>query len=303
MKFKLRQLEAFRAVAETGSMTRAAQKLEVSQPAVSRLLSDFSNSVGFDLFRRRQGILEPTSDSRYLLAEVTRIIDNLEHLEDLRRDLTERTVGHIRIACLPGFATSHLPGVLVKFLEDRPGVTVTLEPDRPERILEWIIGEQYDCGLTGDFSGHPATTSEDLNIRSVCILPEGHFLGEKEVITPKDLSNQRLIHTRRDSWFFQELSRLFGNYNVEINSLVEVRQFTTACIMVKEGLGASVVSALDADAFKSLGILIKPFEPKIYHRLSIIQPASGPSSPVVLDFIDAFRESLEPYIAKHMEFS
>ena len=49
MKFKLRQLEAFRAVAETGSMTRAAQKLEISQPAVSRLLSDFSNSVGFEI--------------------------------------------------------------------------------------------------------------------------------------------------------------------------------------------------------------------------------------------------------------
>ena len=301
MKFKLRQLEAFRAVAETGSMTRAAQKLEISQPAVSRLLSDFSNSVGFDLFRRRQGILEPTSDSRYLLAEVTRIIDNLEHLEDLRRDLTERTVGHIRIACLPGFATSHLPGVLVKFLEDRPGVTVSLEPDRPERILEWIIGQQYDCGLTDAFSGHPATISQDLFIRSVCILPKGHSLADKEVITPPDLASERLIHTRRDSWFFQELYRSFSNSNVEINSLVEVRQFTTACIMVKEGLGASIVSALDADAFKSSGIVIKPFEPKILHRLSIIQPASGPSSPVILDFIDAFRESLEPYISKDVE--
>ena len=301
MKFKLRQLEAFRAVAETGSMTRAAQKLEISQPAVSRLLSDFSNSVGFDLFQRRQGILEPTSDSRYLLAEVTRIIDNLEHLEDLRRDLTERTVGHIRIACLPGFATSHLPGVLVKFLKDRPGVTVSLEPDRPERILEWIIGEQYDCGLTDGFSGHPATISQDLFIRSVCILPEGHSLSEKEFITPSDLGNERLIHTRRDSWFFQELSRAFGSNNMEINSLVEVRQFTTACLMVNDGLGASIVSALDADAFRSSGILIKPFKPRVFHRLSIIQPASGPSSPVVLDFIDAFRESLEPYISKDTE--
>ena len=82
---------------------------------------------------------------------------------------------------------------------------------------------------------------------------------------------------------------------MEINSLVEVRQFTTACMMVKDGLGTSIVSALDADAFLSSGIIIKPFKPRVFHRLSIIQPASGPSSPVVLDFIDAFRESLEPY--------
>ena len=171
MKFKIRQLEAFRAVAETGSMTKAANQLGISQPAVSRLVSDFSNTVGFEVFQRRRGILEPTSDSRYLLAEVRRLIDSLEHLEDLRRDLTERTVGHLRIACLPGFATSHLPSVLVSFLKDRPRVTVSLEPDRPERILEWIIGEQYDCGLTDGFSGHPATISQDVDIKSVCILP------------------------------------------------------------------------------------------------------------------------------------
>ncbi|MDG1154790.1 MAG: LysR family transcriptional regulator, partial [Paracoccaceae bacterium] len=92
MKFKIRQLEAFRAVADTGSVTKAARYLGISQPAVSRLVSDFSKTVGFDLFQRRRGILEPTSDSRYLLSEVRRLIDSLDHLEDLRRDLTERTV-------------------------------------------------------------------------------------------------------------------------------------------------------------------------------------------------------------------
>ncbi len=298
MKFKLRQLEAFRAVSETGSVTKAAERLEVSQPAVSRLLSDFSASVGFELFTRSRGGLEPTSDSRYLLAEVRRILENLDHLEDLRRDLTERKRGHIRIACLPGFATSHLPGVLVRFLNERPGVTISLEPDRPERILEWIIGEQYECGLTDGFLGHPATHSQDLFIRSACILPKGHPLGAKEEISPSDLAGEQMIHTRRDSQFFQHLSRAFTECGEEINSLVEVRQFTTACTMVSEGLGAAVVSAIDAEAFRSTGIIIRPFRPGIFHRLSILQPASGPSSPVVLDFVDAFVESLHPYLAK-----
>lgn len=301
MKFKLRQLEAFREVADTGSVTKAAKRLEVSQPAVSRLLSDFSGSVGFELFTRRRGILEPTPDSRYLLTEVRRILDSLDHLDDLRRDLAERRGGHIRIACLPGFATSHLPGVLVKFLKERPGVTVSLEPDRPERILEWIIGEQYDCGITDGFLGHPATLSQDLYVKSACILPEGHLLAHREVITPRDLAKERLIHARRDSRFYQHLSRSFSESGVEINSLVEVRQFTTACTMVSQGLGASVVSALDAEAFRATGIVIRPFEPRIFHRLSILQPSSGPSSPIVLDFVDTFVESLAPFLASEAE--
>ncbi len=301
MKFQLRQLEAFRAVAETGNMTKAAKRMGVSQPAVSRLLSDFSQSAGIELFTRRRGVLEPTSDSRYLLAEVQRILDGLDHLDDLRRDLIERTGGHVRIACLPGFATSHLPGVLVNFLKERPNVTVTLEPDRPERILEWIIGEQYDCGITDGFLGHPATRSQDLHIKSSCILPAGHPLADQDYITPRDLAQERLIHTRRDSRFYQHLSRAFSENGVEINSLIEVRQFTTACTMVAQGMGASVVSALDAEAFRATGIVIRPFKPKLFHRLSILQPASGPTSPVVLDFVDAFIASLQPYVASAKE--
>lgn len=301
MKFQLRQLEAFQAVAETGSVTKAAKKLGVSQPAVSRLLSDFAKSVGFELFDRHQGLLVPTSESRYLLAEVQRILDGLDHLEDLRRDLTERTAGHIRIACLPGFATSHLPGVLMRFLADRPRVTVTLEPDRPERILEWIIGQQYDCGITDGFGGHPAADSHDLLIKTVCILPEGHALADNEQITPLDLADEKIIHTRRDSRFFEHLSRAFSSYGVEINSWIEVRQFTSACIMVQQGMGASVVSALDAAQYEGSGIIIRPFVPPIHHRLTILRPATGGRTPIVLDFIDSFIESLQPFLA--LEYS
>ena len=73
--------------------------------------------------------------------------------------------------------------------------------------------------------------------------------------------------------------------------------------MVKDGVGASVVSALDAEAFREAGIVIKPYRPAIFHRLSIIQPASGPSSPVVLDFIDTFIESLQPFTANSTAIS
>ena len=240
-------------------------------------------------------MLEPTSDSRYLLAEVSRILDRLDHLDDLRRDITERKTGHIRIACLPGFATSHLPAVLTDFLSDRPGVTVTLEPDRPERILEWIIGEQYDCGITDGFAGHPATDSTDISIRSMAIMPEGHPLTAKQIITPRDIRDEKLIHSRRDSPFFQRLERAFAESGEQIKSWIEVRQFTSACTIVSQGHGVSVVSALDAEQFRNRGLTIRPFSPQIDHRLSILRPITGNASPLVFDFIKAFTDSLAPF--------
>ncbi|WP_291730573.1 LysR substrate-binding domain-containing protein [Leisingera sp. F5] len=297
MKFKLRQLEAFQAVARTGSVTRAAETLGISQPAASRLLSDFSKSVAVELFTRKDGLLIPTSEARYLLSEVGRVFDSLNHLEELNRDLTERTAGHLRIACLPGFATALLPKLLAGFLEHRPGVRLTLEPDRPERILEWIIGEQYDCGITDGFAAHPAVENIDIAIRTVCVLPQDDPLAEQDVITPRDLRDRKIIHTRRDSPFFRRLHKAFSEAGVELNSWIEVRQFSTACIIISQGQGASVVSALDAEQFRGQNIAIVPFAPELPHRLSILRPVSGSRSLLALDFLDAFTDSLAPFRA------
>lgn len=296
MALRLRQLQAFREVSRFGSMTGAAEQLKISQPAVSRLLSSFGDSVGFALFSRADGRLVPTQESRYLLAEVERLLDSLDHIEELTQDLTNRRAGHLRIACLSGFASVHLPQVLARFLSDRPNVTAVLEPDRPERILEWIIQDQYNCGITDGFTAHPAVESQTINIRTVCILPAGHRLAEKNEIMPEDLVNERLIHTRRESQFFQELQSCFNRRGVNMPSWMEARQFSTACLLVSEGSGVSVVSALDAHNYQSENLLVKPFHPTLSHHLSILHPTHTPISMLTIDFIETFIESLAPFV-------
>ncbi|MEE9427370.1 MAG: LysR substrate-binding domain-containing protein [Paracoccaceae bacterium] len=295
MAVRLRQLEAFRAVSQLGSMTRAAKQLEISQPAVSRLLSSFSASIGFKLFERHKGQLIPTQESRFLLREVSRLLDSLDHIDDLTHSLTARKAGHLRIACLPGFATSHMPRVLAGFLKNRPAVTVTLEPDRPERILEWIIGEQYDCGITDGFSDHPAIDSEDVAMRTVCILPKGHPLGAKSEIAPSDLVDEQFVYARRDSVFFRKLNDVFRAENLTMNYRIETRQFTAACMIVAEGFGVSVVSEMDAMSHRDKGLLIRPFKPMVPHVLSLLRPIHAPASMIALEFLEYFQDSLRPY--------
>ena len=106
---------------------------------------------------------------------------------------------------------------------------MTIEPDRPERILEWMIGEQYDFGITDGFAGHPAIESTNLEIRTVCVFPSGHEFEGLEVITPTDMATQNIIHTRRDSEFFSQLAKAFQREQATFNSLLEIRQFTAAC--------------------------------------------------------------------------
>ncbi|ATX66516.1 LysR substrate-binding domain-containing protein [Roseinatronobacter bogoriensis] len=290
-----RQLEAFLAVVEHGSMTRASQALEISQPAVSRLIADLTEALGFALFDRRDGRLVPTQEARFLLPDIRRSLDLLTRISETGRNITQNKAGELRIACLPGFAISHLPEVLAVFLEQRAGVRVTIEPDRPERILEWMVGEQFDVGITDGFEGHPAVESETIDIRTVCIFPQGHPLRRHTVIRPRDLADLKLIHTRRESMFYRLLSEAFVADGKSLNTFIEARQFTTACEFVRRGMGVSVISELDAAQYIGRGIEFRPFAPVIPHRLSLVRPIHKHPSMIALEFLEIFMSSLQAY--------
>lgn len=295
MSLPIRQLEALAAVARRGSITQAADQLGISQPAVSRLLAALAESVGFPLFQRAGGRMVPTQEALILLKEVERLVDTLETIDRLSHELTDRRAGHLRVACLPGFATSHLPRVLAEYLAARPRVRVTLEPDRPERILEWIIREHYDCGISDDFSTHPAVRAKPIRMRTVCILPRGHRLVDKPEIWPEDIADESLIHTRRDSAFFHQLREAFASRGLRLSGRIETRQFTAACMLVAAGAGVSVVSEMDAREYEDRGLVLRPFLPVTPHQLVLIHPSAMRASMLTMDFLETFEASLAPY--------
>lgn len=297
MNFTVRQIEALLVVARFGSMTRAGRELGISQPAVSRLLSDLETTLGFKLLDRRDGRLVPSRETQIIIPDIRRVIQTMDRIEEIGTEIASESSGHLRVACLPGFATSHLPQVVVDFLRDREGMTLTLEPDRPERIMEWIIGEQYDCGITDSFEGHPAVESELVSLRSVCVFPEGHPFETRASIAPGDLRRERLIHPRRDSVFFREMMACFRAAEVEPDLAVETRQFTAACELVLRGLGVAIVSAVDAAWYGDRGLPSRPFEGALRHKISLVRPINKPPSMLTLQFLEAFRQSIEPFRA------
>lgn len=292
---RLRQLEALKSVVDHGSMTKAAGSLGISQPAVSRLLADLSSELGFAVLKRKDGRLVPTQEASYILPDIVRVLGVLKNITDTSQNLHDKTAGHLRIACLPGFATSHLPAVLTEFIRTRPDVTITLEPDRPERILEWIIGEQYDCGITDGFDGHPAIESTMVNVRTVCIFPKGHKFRTLKQVDATHLDGEPFVHTRRDSSFYRTLDNVFRDADARPKHIVETRQFTAACELVAQGVGVSVVSELDANTYSDR-LEFRPFLPSVPHRISLVRPIHKLPSMITVDFLEAFRTSLKDFV-------
>jgi DNA-binding transcriptional LysR family regulator len=293
---RLRQLEAFRAVIISGGVTPAASMLSISQPAVSRLIASLESALQLPLFDRRQGRLHPTAEADFLFAEVDRAIANLEHISQLAADIRNQKAGHLRLACLPGFATSLLPRVVSEFLENRPDVTMSIQTRSSDRVREWIAAQQYDIGIADEFEGHDAVNHESYNIRSVCALSSKHPLARKPVITVHDLDNVPMIIQDRENRFYHAIKSAFDSAGVILNQRVEVRQFATACILAEHGTGVAIVSSIDAAEYVGKGLVTRPFEPELPFRLDILYPKYHPRSLLMQDFIKSFLIGLKPFI-------
>lgn len=295
MTLPLRQLEAFHAIVVYGNMTKAANSLKISQPAVSRLVASLEETLGFSLFQRLSGRLRATPEARVIFDEVEKALANLNHISRLTENIQDKKVGHLRVACLPGFATSLLPRVLARFLKERPGLTLTLEPRAPERIQQWISAQQFDVGLSEAFEENPAIESETILIRTVCVAPKGHPLAKKKVVTAKDLDGLPMIHASHDHAIYKALRQAFNAVGAEFKGVVEARQFAPACIMVAEGYGVSVLSEIDAREYEGEGLVIRPFKPTIPFHINILYPAYMPRSIATLEFVEAFKKKLKPF--------
>ena len=110
-----RQLEAFRAVMEAGTVTVAAERLYITQPAVSRLIQDLESALALTLFERRRGRLAPTVEAQALYEEVERSFSGLDKIAQAAADIRSLSRGTLRIAAMPALALGFLPRTIKKF--------------------------------------------------------------------------------------------------------------------------------------------------------------------------------------------
>lgn len=115
MVLNLRQIEIFRAVMTTGSISGAAQRLFVSQPAVSRLLSHTEQRVGFPLFERIKGRLYSTPEAKKLFHEVESVYRAVQRVHELAQDLSENRSGILNLVSSPSIGQTIIPHAIARF--------------------------------------------------------------------------------------------------------------------------------------------------------------------------------------------
>ncbi len=256
MRFKLRQMEVFRAVMLTGSINAAAKMLYVSQPAISKLVSHTETTLGLRLFERTKGRLIPTAEAQALFREVEQVYQAALSVDEFARALALGPASLLRVSCSPSLATSIVAPAIVELKRQLPALSVdwhtTLMADMPLEVLSKAV----DVAITSMPIEH-----EHLDVvpfmrgRMVCVVPPGHRLAAAEPIALSELIGEPMVLFRRDIPFGTMIARACQQANVELESVVDVTRADQALALVKGGLGLAIVDEFAAEA---QGLIIRP---------------------------------------------
>lgn len=230
MRINARQVEAFRAVMVTGSMTSAAELLSVSQPAVSRLIRDFEQAVSFQLFERRGNQIAPTPEAVALLSEVERAFVGLGRIAEHAGAIRSQQAGSLRIAALPALAMGVLPRFVGRFLRERANLRVAIPGMPSHLVIEAVAAGQADIGYAVGPLDRPGYLIEPTASPAVVIMPERHHLSSLKVIRPRGIAGEKVIGVAANTLFRSRLDAALGD--VPRSVPVETPLSQIACVLV-----------------------------------------------------------------------
>lgn len=288
----LRQLDAFRAVMITASVTNAAEFLNVSQPAVSRLIADLERAIGFSLFVREKGsALAPTPEAESFYQEVDRNFAGLDALKRAADDIRNFRSGQLRIASLPALAMGFLPSVIQKFHALHPSVTVQLQTRSSATVRQWVAAQQFDLGLArpGEYPGVEAKLFA--NIPGVCVFPPGHRMTALDVVKPANFEDESFISLSTEDLSRARIDRVFEKAGVSRNIVVETQYAATICGLVLKGVGVSIINPITAMDFIERHLEARRFEPEIQFEYMLFLPKHKPLSRLTQSFLEILEEA------------
>src|SRR5690606_14532652 len=241
----LRQLEAFRALMISRTVTKAAEFLSISQPATTRLISDLETSVGFPLFERRQGRLFPTHEAEELYREVERSLIGVQEIAYAASQIQKAQKGQFHIAAAPCLSASALPFLLHSFMQSHTDLSVKLTTHASITIMDMVQNAKCDLGMVILSSEYPSPLGEHLfSLDSKIAIPKNHPLAEKSEIHVTDLQGQTMIMGSHDMDARHAFGLVLVSHGVKILSSIDTNTSQSMCAFVESGSCLAIVDPI-----------------------------------------------------------
>jgi DNA-binding transcriptional LysR family regulator len=295
---RLRHIEVFNAIMIAGTVSGAAKLINISQPAVSRLLQNAEIQLGFALFQRSKGRLIPSSEALALHPRIEHLFSNLTDVQRLATSLkagkTEATLTVLSILAL-----SHevLPRAVKLFQAKHPKVSIRFKAMHSPEILAALALQEADIGLVFSQSStqpHPALIHEEMaRGHLMCIAPKGLLRAKhlKEgLVELRDLKTLTMIGLDAEGPIGMAIHQACEQHNISLDTLLTVQTYHAALALVEHGLGSAIVDSFTALSADPTKVDVVAIVPSMNISLAALRPATKSNSVIVRAFMKAVQQ-------------
>jgi DNA-binding transcriptional LysR family regulator len=290
---KFRQIEAFRAVMQTGTTTAAATLLHTTQPSVSRLLSQMGAATGLKLFEPERGRLKPTREAKDLFDVIEHNFLGLDLIEQRVAILRRTGAGTLRVGCTPALALSLMPSVVSAFCRMHPEVHVSLQTHGGHQLWDGLQHGAFDLILSTMAGARVEAKVATLHRgRTVCVMHSRHPLAARARLHVRDLQDQVLLTLPQGDKFQAQFQQLLQAHQVEPAATVETTYSFTICRMAAEGAGIGIVNPYVASVF-ARDVRVVPLAPALWVEIVRGYPPQFAPSQITGTFEALFKAALK----------
>lgn len=287
---KIIQLEYFCAVCRYHSITQAAQKLYVTQPAISNAIRELEKEFSINLFTRSKNHMYLTKEGEIFYQKTSRLLDTINQTSSELYDLG-RQVTPIRIGIPPLLSTIFFPDMLIAFQKEYPSIPVELYEYGSIRAANLVLEETLDLALVNMnfYEIDKLNSHQLLSDRIVfCVSPE-HHLAKEKTISIEMLKEEKLIMYNTDSVLNTTLYSRFEGIGTKPNVIMHASQLYTIQNFIKNNLGGAF---LYSSLMKNLpGLIGIPVTPAIRQEIGLVWKKGKYINDSVEKYIAFFQKS------------
>ena len=297
MRLRFRQLQAFHAIIETGTVTGAAESLGISQPGISNLLAQLERQTGLTLFERLHGRLVPTPEAELMHREIDTVVRGLDHVTQTVVDLQNKQAGQLQIASQHSMSFGFVPKLIAEFAKTRPDMNISFQSQYSSKIQEWVLSGLFEIGICEMPMLYDTLQYYPLHVETRIALHKDNPLQRHEVLTPELLKDEPLLVMGPDHITQRRLREAFENSNVPMKSRVNSHLFKNLLAFVKEGMGVALLDRFGLEFDYDDRFVSRRFEPPIMMDMAVITSATRPLSQLGKEFLALLLAELQQYNA------
>lgn len=293
MNFELLDLRAFLTVLDLGGFHKAAEALNLSQPALSRRVRALEDAIGAPLLERTTRRVSATAIGRSLEPLARRLIEELEESVEALTGSSARRFVQVTLACVPTAAFYFLPRVIERFNQQYPHIRFRILDLSANEGLESVARGEAEFGINFTGSSHPELTFTPLvDDPFVLACRRDHPIAKRRNLTWHDLQGQAVIGVSRHSGNRMILDNALARAKVPLDFFYEVNHLTTSLGLVERGLGISVLPRLATPPSGHPTIVTRQIrDPEVKRTIGIIERRIARLSPGAQRFRDMLVES------------